>query len=80
MVGRHHRFLGHRFGQGLGVGDRREAWSPEVHEVANSETRLKGWSESAVRSNQSILKEINTEYSLEGLMLKMKFQHFGHLM
>ena len=32
------------------------------------------------RSNQSILKEINTEYSLEGLMLKLKFQHFGHLM
>ena len=32
------------------------------------------------RSNQSILKEINPEYSLEGLMLKMKLQHFGHLM
>ena len=31
-------------------------------------------------SNQSILKEINTEYSLEGLMLKMKVQYFGHLM
>ena len=30
--------------------------------------------------NQSILKEINPEYSLEGLMLKMKLQHFGHLM
>ena len=32
----------------------------------------------AWRSNQSILKEINTEYSLEGL--KLKLQHFGHLM
>ena len=32
------------------------------------------------RSNQSILKEINPEYSLEGLMLKMKLQYFGHLM
>ena len=32
------------------------------------------------RSNQSILKEINTEYSLEGLMLKLKLQFFGHLM
>ena len=32
------------------------------------------------RSNQSILKEINPEYSLEGLMLKRKLQHFGHLM
>ena len=32
------------------------------------------------RSNQSILKEINSEYSLEGLMLKLKLQQFGHLM
>ena len=32
------------------------------------------------RSNQSVLKEINSEYSLEGLMLKMKLQYFGHLM
>ena len=30
------------------------------------------------RSNQSILKEISPEYSLEGLMLKLKFQYFGH--
>ena len=34
----------------------------------------------ARRSNQSILREINTEYSLEGLILKLKFQYFGHLM
>ena len=34
----------------------------------------------ARRSNQSILKEISSEYSLEGLMLKLKLQHFGHLM
>ena len=34
----------------------------------------------ARRSNQSILKEINPEYSLEGLMLKLKLQCFGHLM
>ena len=32
------------------------------------------------RSNQSILKEISPEYSLEGLMLKLKLQHFGYLM
>ena len=32
------------------------------------------------RSNQSILKEINLEYSLEELMLKLKLQYFGHLM
>ena len=34
----------------------------------------------ARRSNRSILKEISPEYSLEGLMLKMKLQNFGHLM
>ena len=34
----------------------------------------------ARRSNQSILKEISPEYSLKGLMLKLKFQYFGHLM
>ena len=32
------------------------------------------------RSNQSLLKEVNPEYSLEGLMLKLKLQYFGHLM
>ena len=36
------------------------------------------WTEK--RSNQSILKEINPEYSLEGLILKLKLQYFGHLM
>ena len=35
--------------------------------------------QTARRSNQSILKEINTEYSLEGLMLKLKLRYFGHL-
>ena len=34
----------------------------------------------ARRSNQSILKEISPEYSLEGLMVKLKLQYFGHLM
>ena len=34
----------------------------------------------ARRSNQSILKKINPEYSLEGLLLKLKLQYFGHLM
>ena len=33
-----------------------------------------------VRSNQSVLNEINPKYSLEGLMLKLKLQYFGHLM
>jgi len=34
----------------------------------------------ARRSNQSVLREVNPEYSLEGLMLKLKLQYFGHLM
>ena len=38
-----------------------------------------GFPWTARRSNQSILKEINLEYSLEGLMLKLKLQYFGHL-
>ena len=42
--------------------------------------RLLGVPWTAWRSNQSILKEINTEYSLAGLMLKLKLQYFGHLM
>ena len=39
-----------------------------------------GVPQTARRSNQSILKEISPEYSFEGLMLKLKFQSFGHLM
>ena len=42
--------------------------------------RLLRVSQTARRSNQSILKEISPEYSLEGLMLKLKLQYFGHLM
>ena len=43
-------------------------------------TRLLRVPWTARRSNQSILKESNPEYSLEGLMLKLKLQYFGHLM
>ena len=43
-------------------------------------TRLLRVPWAARRSNQSILKEIGSEYSLEGLMLKLKLQYFGHLM
>ena len=42
--------------------------------------RLLKVSWTARRSNQSVLREINPEYSLEGLMLKLKLQYFGHLM
>ena len=49
------------------------------HHLAGISTKLRvSWA--ARRSNQSILKEINSEYSLEGLMLKLKLQYFGHLM
>ena len=41
---------------------------------------MTGVPQTARRSNKSILKEINPEYSLEGLMLKLKLQYFGHLM
>ena len=41
-------------------------------------TLIVAWT--ARRSNQSILKDINPEYSLKGLMLKLKLQYFGHLM
>ena len=42
--------------------------------------RLLGVPWTAIRSNQSLLKEISPEYSLEGLMFKLKLQYFGHLM
>ena len=69
----------------------RGTWSAEVHVVTKSRTWLSDWSDliwrlllrvpwTARRSNQSILKEINPEYLLEGLMLKLKLQYFGHLM
>ena len=55
----------------------------EAHTVAAPTVEFYGllrvpWT--ASRSNQSILKEINHEYSLERLMLKLKLQYFGHLM
>ena len=46
--------------------------------LSNCGGREDSWT--ARRSNQSILKEINLEYSLEGLMLKLKLQYFSHLM
>ena len=64
-----------------------ESWTlkkPECHRIDAFElwcwrTLLRvPWT--ARRSNQSILKEISPEYSLEGLMLKLKLQYFGHLM
>ena len=56
-----------------------ECWRIDVFELWCWRRLLRDpWTER--RSNQSILKEINPEYSLEGLMLKLKLQYFGHLM
>ena len=64
-----------------------ESWTTKKAECQRTDAfklwcwrRLLRVSWTARRSNQSILKEISTEYSLEGLMLKLKLQHFGHLM
>ena len=62
--------------------DYKESWVPKnwcFWTVVLEKTLLRvPWT--ARRSNQSILKEINPDYSLEGLMLKLKLQYFGHLM
>ena len=63
----------------------REAWRFAIHGVAKIRTWLSDWTELtwtelARRSNQSILNEISPGCSLEGLMLKLKLQYFGHLM
>ena len=61
--------------------DCEEGWAPKnwcFWTVVLEKTLESPWT--ARRSNQSILKEISPEYSLEGLMLKLKLQYFGHLM
>ena len=62
--------------------DYKESWAPKnwCFWTVVLEKTLERVPWTAKRFNQSILKEISTEYSLEGLMLKLKLQHFGHLM
>ena len=61
--------------------DHQEGWAlNNWHPRTVVLTRLLRVLWTARRSNQSILQEINPEYSLEGLMLKLKLQYFGHLM
>ena len=61
--------------------DHKEGWAPRIDAL-----KLLCWRRllrvpwTARRSNQSILKEVSPEYSLEGLILKLKLQYFGHLM
>ena len=63
-----------------------ESWTIKKVERRRIDFELWCWREllrvpwTARRSNQSVLKEISSEYSLEGLMLKLKLQYFGHLM
>ena len=57
-----------------------DSWRIDAFELWCWVLRLLRVPWAARRSNQSILKEINPEYSLEGLMLKLKLQYFGHLM
>ena len=62
-----------------------ESWTIKKDERQRTDAELWCWRRlltvpwTARRSNQSILKEISPEYSLEGLMLKLKLQYFGHL-
>ena len=69
MVEWHHQLYGHEFEQASGV-DAFELW------YLRRFLRVP-WT--ARKSNQSIIKEINPEYSLEGLILKLKLQYFSHL-
>ena len=95
MAGWHHQLNGHEFEQTLGHSEGRggleliprpRQWSlraphdttPTLRDAPAGEDSRIPWT--ARRSNQSILEEINPEYSLEGLMLKLKLSYFGHLM
>ena len=61
------------------VGPQRKLSAEELMPLNCGWRRLLRVPWTARRSNQSILKEINPEYPLEGLMLKLKLQYFGHL-
>ena len=60
--------------------DHKEGWVPKNMLLNCGIGGLLGVPWTTRRSNHSILKEISSEYSLEGLILKLKFQYFGHLM
>ena len=55
-----------------------ESWIIKKAERQRTDAFELWWCPAARRSNQSILKEINPEYSLEGLMVKLQLQYFGH--
>ena len=73
--------LSHQGGQWMWELDHKEGWAPKKDAFALwCLRRLLRVPWTARRSNQSILREISPEYSLEGLMLKLKLSYFGHLM
>ena len=82
MAGWHHWLDGRESEWTLGVGDGQgglaccSSWGCKESDT----TERLNWTETARRSNQSILKEISPECSLEGLMLKLRLQYFGYLM
>ena len=84
---RHHFADKGPYSQSYGFSSGHESWTTKKAECwrINNDFKLWCWRRllrvpwTAKRSNQSILKEINPEYSLEGLMLKLKLQYFGHL-
>ena len=91
MVGWHHQLNGHEFGSWWWTGKpgvlqsmgswtikKVENWRIDAFELW-CQRRLLRFPWTARRSNQSILKEISPEYSLEGLKLKLRLQWFGHL-
>ena len=88
MVGWHHQLNGHEFEQAPGDGEGQGSlaccspWGRKELDTTEWLTTILYWSIALGlqgRSNQSILKETSPKYSLEGLMLKLKFQYFGHL-
>ena len=76
MIGCHYRLNGHEFEQTPGYSQGQENLAC-CRLCSHRDTWLNDWT---TATNQSILKEINPEYSVEGLMLKLKLQYFGHLM
>ena len=86
MVGQHHQLDGHGFRWTPGVGDGQGglaccgSWGHKESDTTEATQHSIVQGKRLRRSNQSILKEISPEYSLEGPILKLKLQHFSHLM
>ena len=86
MAGWHHGLNGHEFEQALGIDDGQgslacfSTWGHKESDMAEATQHARVICKIVYISNQSILKEISPGISLEGTMLKLKLQYFGHLM